>query len=140
MKLTDSLEKRTTALTVAEVAKVLNVSIRQVYGLVACNKIPHIKIGGCIRFDPTEFAAWVRQRMITAVVTSTGRNHRQRPAIIGRSSQPTIGSSAACPKIEVPTTISSHRKPSSKVKPANRQQYRFSFGQVDAHSLGSTGQ
>jgi excisionase family DNA binding protein len=140
MKLADSLEKRTTALTVAEVAKVLNVSIRQVYSLAASNKIPHIKIGGCIRFDPTEFAAWVRQRMITAIVPSVVRTQKNRQSATSRSSQSAIGTSATRPQIAVPITINSNRKPSSKVRPANQQQYRFAFGQIDTLPMGTSGQ
>ena len=66
MKLADSLEKRTTALTVAELAHVLNISPRQIYALVAQNQIPNFKIGGSIRFDPSTIAGWLRERMVPA--------------------------------------------------------------------------
>ena len=68
MNLADSLEKRTTALTVAELAHVLNISQRQIYALVAQNQIPSFKIGGSIRFDPSAFAGWLRKRMVPATL------------------------------------------------------------------------
>ena len=66
MNLADSLEKRTTALTVAEVAKLLSVNPRQVYTLAAQNRIPSFKVGGCVRFDPSTVASWLRQKMVPA--------------------------------------------------------------------------
>ncbi|MFI5109736.1 MAG: helix-turn-helix domain-containing protein [Terriglobales bacterium] len=53
-----------TALTVGDVAELLNISERQVYKLAASNRIPSFKIGGSVRFDPSAFAGWLRQRMV----------------------------------------------------------------------------
>ena len=64
MNLADSLEKRTTALTVSEVATLLSISERQVYKLAAQNRIPSFKVGGSARFDPSTVAHWIRQRMV----------------------------------------------------------------------------
>jgi excisionase family DNA binding protein len=63
MDLADSLEKRATALTVSDVASLLNISERQVYKLAADGRIPSFKIGNSIRFDPSAFAAWLRQKV-----------------------------------------------------------------------------
>jgi len=63
MDLADSLEKRTTALTVSDVAALLNISERQVYKLASDGRIPSFKIGGSVRFDPSAFAQWLRQKM-----------------------------------------------------------------------------
>jgi excisionase family DNA binding protein len=68
MNLADSLDTRTKALTVPEVAELLNISERQVYKLAASNRIPSFKIGGSVRFDPSTFAAWLRQRMVPVPV------------------------------------------------------------------------
>ena len=57
MDLADSLEKRATALTVSDVASLLNISERQVYKLAADGRIPSFKSGNSIRFDPAAFAA-----------------------------------------------------------------------------------
>jgi excisionase family DNA binding protein len=75
MNLADTLETRTTALTVAEVAELLNISEHQVYKLAASNRIPSFKIGGSVRFDPSVFAAWLRQRMVPVPARSV-RNSR----------------------------------------------------------------
>jgi len=64
--LADSLDGKTCALTVVDVAELLNVSERQVYKLVAEHRIPCFKIGGSIRFDPFGLALWLRMRMAPA--------------------------------------------------------------------------
>jgi excisionase family DNA binding protein len=61
--LADSLDRKTSALTVSEVAGLLSISERQVYKLVAEHRIPNFKIGGSIRFDPFAVAFWLRQKM-----------------------------------------------------------------------------
>ena len=78
MDLADSLEKRATALTVADVAALLNISERQVYKLAAEGRIPCFKIGGSVRFDPSAFAAWLRQKMGPASVDAQGRARARR--------------------------------------------------------------
>ena len=57
MDLADSLAKRATALTVSDVASLLNISERQVYKLAADGRIPCFKIGNSIRFDPGALVA-----------------------------------------------------------------------------------
>jgi len=66
--LADSLDGKTRALIVADVAELLNVSERQVYKLVAGHRIPCFKIGGSIRFDPLAVALWLRMKMAPASV------------------------------------------------------------------------
>jgi excisionase family DNA binding protein len=66
--LADSLDGKTRALTVADVAELVNVSERQVYKLVAEHRIPCFKIGGSIRFDPFAVALWLRTKMAPASV------------------------------------------------------------------------
>jgi excisionase family DNA binding protein len=61
--LADSLDRKTSALTVSDVAGLLSISERQVYKLVAEHRIPCFKIGGSIRFDPFAVAFWLRQKM-----------------------------------------------------------------------------
>jgi len=61
VNLADHLDGRTNALTVADVAELLNISERQVYKPAAENRIPSFKIGGSVRFDPAAFA--VRRRI-----------------------------------------------------------------------------
>ena len=72
MNLADHLDGRTNALTVSDVAELLNISERQVYKLAAENRIPSFKIGGSVRFDPAAFAAWLRQKMEPSSVRLAG--------------------------------------------------------------------
>lgn len=139
MKLADSLEKRTTALTVSDVAEVLHVSARQVYSLAASNKIPHMRVGGSIRFDPSEFATWLRQKMTTTVVSSTGRIREKRKSVVERSTPAATPSCETLPKIEAENKFRSRRKRSSKTKAAVQQQYRFAFGHSGSLPPGSAG-
>jgi len=82
MNLADSLEERSHALTVVELAKVLGISQRQIYKLAASNRIPSFKIGGSVRFDPSIVATWLRGRMVPAMssTVSLSRNLSRRLA------------------------------------------------------------
>ena len=77
VNLADSLDGRRNALTVSDVAELLNISERQVYKLAAENRIPCFRIGGSIRFDPSAFAAWLRQRIAPSSVPGTIRGARR---------------------------------------------------------------
>jgi excisionase family DNA binding protein len=68
VSLADSIGGKAVALTVTDVAQLLNVSERQVYKLVAEHRIPCFKIGGSIRFDSVAIAAWLRKKMAPASV------------------------------------------------------------------------
>ncbi|MGA7626715.1 MAG: helix-turn-helix domain-containing protein [Candidatus Acidiferrales bacterium] len=62
MSLGDFLDKRATALTVSEIAEILNTSERQAYKLASLNTIPSFRVGSSIRFDPSQIAEWLRQK------------------------------------------------------------------------------
>jgi excisionase family DNA binding protein len=62
VSLGDFLDKRATALNVSEVAEILNISERQVYKLASQSVIPSFHVGSSIRFDPSQVAAWLRQK------------------------------------------------------------------------------
>jgi excisionase family DNA binding protein len=66
------IDGRTNALTVSDIAGLLNISERQVYKLAAENRIPSFKIGGSVRFDPAAFAASLRQKIAPSSVHSVG--------------------------------------------------------------------
>jgi excisionase family DNA binding protein len=75
MGLVDLLEKSQHALTVAEVAKILNMSPRTIYQHVASGRMPAVKIGSAVRFDPAELAGWLRKKASVGVrSTSDTRN------------------------------------------------------------------
>lgn len=51
---------------IAEVAEVLGVEVRHVRRLVAERRIPFIKWGHLLRFDPLELAAWIDDHRLTS--------------------------------------------------------------------------
>jgi excisionase family DNA binding protein len=46
-------------LTIDQLAEQLNVSVRHVRRLVAERRVPYLKVGRLIRFDPSEVAEWL---------------------------------------------------------------------------------
>jgi len=50
-------------ITPVEVCKWLSIKKGHLYYLVEKKKIPAIKIGGLLRFDPTELREWVKNRL-----------------------------------------------------------------------------
>jgi excisionase family DNA binding protein len=51
------------ALTVAQVAGLLQVSERHIYHLVQSGVMPHFKIGKAVRFDPDTLGNWLQKTM-----------------------------------------------------------------------------
>ena len=73
MTLIEQIEKRSSALKVSEVAKLLEVTPQHIYGLAAQGLIPCFRIGGAIRFDPQEFAMWLKDRYPRGIRAKRGR-------------------------------------------------------------------
>lgn len=48
-----------TLLDIAELATHLGTSQRHIRRLIAEKRIPYLKVGGRVRFDPAEIAAWL---------------------------------------------------------------------------------
>ena len=48
-------------LTVADIARWLRISPNMVYGLVHENKLPHFRVGKCIRFDAEVIEDWIKR-------------------------------------------------------------------------------
>ena len=46
-------------LTIDQLAERLGVSIRHIRRLVAERRVPYLKVGWLVRFDPTEIASWL---------------------------------------------------------------------------------
>jgi excisionase family DNA binding protein len=57
----DRISKIDRALTVQELAKTLNLSRAFIYRLAASGKIPSMRVGKAVRFDPKCVAAWLRR-------------------------------------------------------------------------------
>jgi excisionase family DNA binding protein len=66
---------RKSAMTVGEVALILNVSQRLVYQLVSAGEIPHFRVGSAVRFEPKSLSTWLHEKL-----TQTG-NKRAVKAI-----------------------------------------------------------
>lgn len=60
---------------VAGAATMLGISVRHVRHLVAERRIPYVKVGHFVRFDPGELAAWIDERRVPVggVARWTGR-------------------------------------------------------------------
>jgi excisionase family DNA binding protein len=65
MILAEIVEGKREALRVAEVARILDVSIKKIYRMAAKGQIPSLKISNSIRFDPQDIAGWLRSQSIT---------------------------------------------------------------------------
>lgn len=62
--LASRIENLPGALTAAELAALLNMGKTAVYGMAATGRIPSLRIGATVRFDPARVAAWLRQREV----------------------------------------------------------------------------
>jgi excisionase family DNA binding protein len=60
-----------------ETAVRLGLSLRTVDTLIASGKLPHFRIGGAVRLDPTEVDAVMRQRFHVAAQTTKGHSPNQ---------------------------------------------------------------
>jgi excisionase family DNA binding protein len=54
-----------TALTVDDVAGYLNLARKTIYSMSASGRIPSIKIGAVLRFDPAILADWIDNRTLS---------------------------------------------------------------------------
>lgn len=51
-----------TLMTVEDVASYLKVAVQSVYRWASQEKIPHLKVGGSLRFDPNEIQEWLNKK------------------------------------------------------------------------------
>jgi excisionase family DNA binding protein len=59
--------QRAPLLDTDELAKVLNVTSRHIRRLVAERRIPFVKVGRFVRFDPSELDVWLDQQRVEVV-------------------------------------------------------------------------
>jgi len=62
--LADSIEDRIQLLTVADLAEVLNLSLRTIYDMVESGSLPVMRIKRSIRLDPKTTADWLRKQQL----------------------------------------------------------------------------
>jgi excisionase family DNA binding protein len=55
------------ALKIEELARLLNCSKGKLYKMVDTGRIPYMKLGSMIRFDPATTARWVADHMLTSI-------------------------------------------------------------------------
>ena len=68
------IEQRTNprnCLSPQELAEMLRVDITTVYGWTSDRKIPFIKIGRLVRFDPLKIDKWLKERAVPCVADLT---------------------------------------------------------------------
>lgn len=61
------IERKPRALTAPELADLLGFGKTAVYDLAKRGGIPHYRVGGSIRFDPAQTAAWLREHEVGCV-------------------------------------------------------------------------
>lgn len=64
--LASELERRTGLIAVPEMASILGLARSSLYDYVAAGRIPHVRIGSAIRFDPRVMAHWLREHSVLA--------------------------------------------------------------------------
>jgi excisionase family DNA binding protein len=62
MLIEEIIEQKTGALRANDIARILDLSKKQIYKMAANGEIPSLKIANSVRFDPHDFAAWLRTR------------------------------------------------------------------------------
>lgn len=63
MRLIEILERRTEALKVSEVAKMLGVTPQHIYKMAKAGLIPCFHVKGAVRFCPAELAEWIKKEI-----------------------------------------------------------------------------
>ena len=58
----EQLRIRKSALSVAELAKLLSMGTRTIYAGIKSGRIPSIRILGTVRLDPQQIAVWLEER------------------------------------------------------------------------------
>jgi len=54
-------------LTIEELADHLGVTVRHIRRLISEKRVPYVKVGRFVRFDPTAVAAWLNRSTIDAL-------------------------------------------------------------------------
>ncbi|GMV42220.1 MAG: hypothetical protein AMXMBFR64_39360 [Myxococcales bacterium] len=72
----DDKKRSIEVITVDDAANVLGVSRRQVYRLVEAKAVPHLRLGGCVRFERGLLEAWIKSEMMKGVQADGGTTAR----------------------------------------------------------------
>ena len=74
MTLVECIQDKNEALRVRDIAQLLGLSIQQIYKMAAAGQIPSFRVGCSVRFDPGEFATWLRSRYPLKDATQISRS------------------------------------------------------------------
>lgn len=66
--LADRVLEFETAITVQQLATILQCSRGQIYKLIDEKRLPALKVGTLVRLDPAQVADWIRSKMTIGVV------------------------------------------------------------------------
>ena len=64
MSIAEQLRSRSSLLTLNALAELLACHPQTLYKACRAGKMPHIRTGGRIRFDPRAIAGWLKQRSV----------------------------------------------------------------------------
>lgn len=64
MKLADQIAAMQQALTVEQLAALIQCSKKALYRMIQRGTLPHFRVGSMVRFDPEATAQWLRARQI----------------------------------------------------------------------------
>ena len=76
MILADVVEQKREALRVEDVARILDISVKQIYKMAAKGQIPSLKIANRVRFDPHDVAVWLRGQSNTNSIPADSLRNR----------------------------------------------------------------
>lgn len=62
MRIDQIIEQKEGALRVSDIARILDLSTKQIYKMAASGEIPSLRIASSVRFDPHDFAIWLKTR------------------------------------------------------------------------------
>ena len=69
MTLAELVEEKTEALRVRDIARILEVSEKQIYKMAANGQNPSQRIANTVRIDPQEYAFWLRTKSSMGVTS-----------------------------------------------------------------------
>jgi hypothetical protein len=79
MQIIETLENRTGAVKVSELAKLLSVTPKHIYKTWAAGRIPGaFRVNRALRFDPQILAEWLKKELIPAAAASGEKPMRGR--------------------------------------------------------------
>ena len=69
INLIESLRRRKTMLSVADLAEMLQMGRRTIYSGIKAGRIPSVRICGTVRIDPVQAAQWLERNSIGAIAS-----------------------------------------------------------------------